>query len=114
MGAVMSDVIRILTVTQANLDHHHLYLADIRDFFPPDVIGGASKVASAPRSIRIEWGDGEVVETDIAGDKFIFRRRGWLGDFFKRYNIRPGDEVILERVEGHRYRLGPLPARSPE
>lgn len=104
----MSDVLRILTVTQANLDHHHLYLSDIRNFFPADSIGGASKTA-AGQSLRIEWGDGDVIETDIAGDKFIFRRRGWLAEFFKRYDVRPGDELVLERLGSHAYRLSPLP-----
>jgi hypothetical protein len=56
----MSDVIRILTVTQANLDHHHPHCRHPR-LLPPDAIGGVEG-RICPRSIRIEWGDGEVVE----------------------------------------------------
>lgn len=110
----MTDLIRILTVTQANLDHHHLYLADIRDFFPADAIGGPSKLTPAFCPVRIEWSDGETVETDIAGDKFIFRSRAWLAAFFKRYCIRAGDHLILERLDHHTYRLRPLTALPPE
>lgn len=94
---------RYLTVTQGNLDNHHLYLTKVMALFPPDVLGGPGK-ATAGRTVRIEWNGGEV-DTDIVRAKNIFRRRAWVGRFFAANDIAVGDKVLLEQIEPYRYRL---------
>jgi ABC-type transporter lipoprotein component MlaA len=47
------------------------------------------------------------VETDIAGDKKIFRRRHDVGRFFAHYDLSEGDHVVIERLSAHEYRISP-------
>jgi hypothetical protein len=91
-------------VTQGNLNNNHLYLTEVLDLFPLDVIGGSNRKRVAPRLVRILWGGGSV-DTDIVCDKQIFRRRGWVAKFFAKYRIEAGDSVLLERLEPYLYRL---------
>jgi hypothetical protein len=96
-----------LTVTDGNLCNNHLYLSGVMDMFPADVIGGPNKKQPAPRTVRVEWG-GEIVETDIVGDKKLFRKRGWVGKFFKTYRVGAGDLVRLEQLSPYVYRVSRL------
>jgi hypothetical protein len=98
---------RTLTITQGNLNNHHLYLKEILDFFPEDVFGGSVQATAGCRMIRIHWGR-EVVETDIDRTKTIFRKRAWVARFFQAYRVRPGDRLLLERLEPYVYRLTPI------
>jgi hypothetical protein len=93
-----------LTVSQGNLNNHHLYLAKILELFPEDVLGGSDAGQAAPGCVRI-YCDDEVIETDIDRTKKIFRKRSWLGRFFNRHRIQPGAHVLLERIEPYVYRL---------
>ena len=63
-GVIVVLASQYVTVTQGNLDNHHLYLAKILDFFPEDVLGGSNFGQCARRMVRVHWGN-EVVETDI-------------------------------------------------
>ena len=100
----MTIVCRYLTVTGGNLQNNHMHLAGALDIFPPDVIGGTNKLQSAPRTVRIECGR-EIVETDIVRDKKIFRKRGWIGRFYKDYRVQPGDCLLLEQLSPYVYRV---------
>lgn len=100
----MAALRRVLTINQANVDHGHIYLAECMDFFPSDVVGGANKAAAAPRTVVIDYGSGQV-NTDIVGNKKIFRRRGWVRKFFAANNLASGDRVILERLGPYVYRV---------
>jgi hypothetical protein len=93
-----------LTITEGNLNNYHLYLSKVLDMFPSDVIGGRNKLHVASRTVRIEWGN-QVVETDIVGDKKIFRKRGWMARFYEANRLQPGDKVLLEQVSPYVYRL---------
>ena len=46
------------------------------------------------------------VETDIAGDKKIFRKRFWR-DFFDHHRLEVGDRIALERLSEFEYRVYP-------
>ena len=70
----------------------------------PDVQGGEDKSRAAPRTVRVLWGS-EAVDTDIDRGKHIFRRRGWVGRFFKEARVRAGDRVLLEQLEPYQYRV---------
>jgi hypothetical protein len=106
--AIMAALRRYLTINQANLDHGHIYLADCMDLFPPDVVGGANKTVSAPRTVQIDFGSGQV-NTDVVRDKRIFRKRGWLRRFFADNSLAPGDRVVLERLGPYSYRVSAEP-----
>jgi hypothetical protein len=109
----MDPLIRYLTVTQGNLDNAHLYLTEVLDLFPADVLGGPNETHAAPRTVRVVWGS-EVVETDIDRDKKIFRRRDWVRRFFDANRITAGDRVLLEQLEPYQYRVSKfLPAPDP-
>ncbi len=88
----------IITINAANITHSHIYLKGCVSFFPADTFGGPNAASKASKEIRISWPSGEDVFTDIAGDKNIFRKRGWIGKFFKFRNVMPGDKVRLTWV----------------
>jgi hypothetical protein len=100
----MAVVSRVLTVTQGNLDNHHLYLTEVLDIFPEDVFGGPDASLIAPRTVRVQWGN-EVVETDIDRTKNIFRKRGWVAQFFGENRVQAGDRILLEQIEPYLYRV---------
>jgi hypothetical protein len=54
-------------------------------------------------------GHPEPVQTDIAGDKMIFRCRGDVRRFFARHGLAEGDSVVIERLSPYEYRLAPAP-----
>jgi hypothetical protein len=100
----MTIASRHLTITQGNVDNSHMYLTECMDMFPEDVLGGADESQNAPRTVRIQWGN-EVVDTDIVRHKHIFRRRGWVRQFFSETRIAAGDRVLLEQLEPYLYRV---------
>jgi hypothetical protein len=100
----MPIVSRYLAITQGNVDNNHMYLTDCMDMFPDDVFGGPDESQEAPRTVRVQCGD-EVVDTDIVRDKNIFRRRGWVRQFFSDARISAGDRVLLEQLEPYLYRV---------
>ena len=95
---------RFLTLTQANLDHGHIYLTECMDMFPEDALGGPNKSQAAQRTIRILYGT-EVVDTDIDREKRIFRQRAWVREFFSENRMVAGDRVWLEQLEPYLYRV---------
>lgn len=95
---------RLITITQGNLDHNHIYITDVTDLFPDDVMGGPDESQAAPRTVRVQWGS-ETVDTDIVREKNIFRRRGWVRKFFSESRIAAGDHVLLEQIDPYLYRV---------
>lgn len=100
----MPIVSRVLTFTQGNIDNSHLYLTDAMEIFPADSIGGEDEARSAPRTVRVMWGS-ESVDTDVVRSKNIFRKRGWVSQFFREAGIRAGDQVLLEQLDPYTYRV---------
>ncbi len=100
----MAIVTRYLTVTQGNIDNNHLYLTELLDMFPEDVLGGSDESGAASHTVRVQWGS-EVVETDIDRTKNIFRKRGWVARFFDEGRIQAGDRILLEQLEPYLYRV---------
>jgi DNA polymerase III subunit epsilon len=95
---------RSLTITQGNIYNSHMYLTEVMDIFPLDVLGGHDESQAAPRTVRVLWGE-EAVETDIVREKHIFRRRGWVRRFFDANRIVEGDRVLLEQLDPYLYRV---------
>lgn len=95
-----------IEITEANLKHNHFYLRPHVHKFPDDVIGGSNKSKLAKRVVKLDWGGPAPAETDIDGeDKKFFRSRGWVGAFFKLNGAKPGDFVVVERVDPYRYQV---------
>jgi hypothetical protein len=101
----------IIELTQGNLNNDHLYLSTIIGLFPSNSIGGSSEAGLAGQLLEVHSGIGEPVFTDIAGDKKIFRKRGWVGEFFSVHQLKAGHKVVVERTGTHRYHVYPLRAQ---
>ena len=99
-------------ITQGNIDHKHIYLRRFFESFPADAIGGSNRACAAPREISIDWGGDSVVMTDLDGTKKLFRKRGWIREFFERYGVRAGDDVIVEEIAPYSYRVSPRKGSS--
>lgn len=90
-----------IELTKGNINNNHFYLTPCLGLFPIDSIGGANKHAIARRLLTIRPKGGEEVVTDIDGTKNIFRKRGWVGELFKRSGAKAGDFVnIIQEAEG--------------
>lgn len=97
----------IIELTQGNLNNDHLYLASIMELFPAASVGGSSDAERASQSLEIHSDIGEPVVTDISGDKKIFRKRAWVGEFFATHKLEAGDSVVIEHTGHHRYHVYP-------
>ncbi len=96
-----------IEITQGNINNEHLYLSSVIDFFPKESIGGGNVREAARRTLEVHNGLGDPIATDIAGDKKIFRKRSWVGDFFRAHDIREGDRVVIEKTGPSRYHVYP-------
>lgn|GEM_PF-556791 len=112
---------RRIRVTAANLRNSHLYVTGLRDFFPPDVIGGPNrKSANGHGFDLILDGLGETVRTDIGSEAKSGRARGFLrcrgaiGKFYRHHDVQPGRDVELQRLAERKYRLGLPRPRAAE
>jgi len=90
----------VITLTEANIEHSHIYLSSHIGFFSENVIGGANKSSIAEQLLQLNFGlGGDPVYTDIAGDKNIFRKRGWVKTFFKIHELEAGDSIVIEKID---------------
>lgn len=94
-----------IELTAGNIKNSHFYLAKHLGVFPGDAIGGANSAAMAARQLTLRWPFGDPVVTDIAGDKKIFRQRGWVGTLFAQSGAEPGDFVVLKPVSPYEYEV---------
>jgi hypothetical protein len=104
---------RLLVVTPGNLRQGHLYVRGHYDFFPPDCIGPPRKsTRTNDRQIEIVLaGLNQVIKTDLPTDpktgkpRGFFRDRKSVGRFYQYHQVKPGDQIALERLGERRYRL---------
>lgn len=92
-------------LTQGNINNNHFYLRDIWAAFPADCIGGANASTAAPRSLTVRWGSGDPTVTDLDGKKKLFRKRGWVREFFAQSDARAGDKVMIHTVGKYDYEV---------
>lgn len=70
---------RRIRVNAANLRHSHLYVTGLKDFFPPEAIGGPRRKSANGHGIELTLdGLGETVHTDIGSDAKSGKARGFL------------------------------------
>jgi hypothetical protein len=95
-----------IEITQGNLDHNHFYLRQHLHRFPDDLIGGANKAKMARREALIDWGGPEPASSDIDGVRHkFFRRRSWVGAFYRMNRVRAGDRIRIEESAPYHYRV---------
>lgn len=96
---------RTVIISGGNIRRNHIYLSSIIDFFPSDSIGGSNKNSAAPKVLSVTFDNGITINTDIAGDKKIFRSRSGFSDFFKNNQIKAGDSVVIKKLGRYSYRI---------
>ena len=96
-----------IVLTHGSIKGNYLHLSHVIDIFPSSAIGGPNESQRATQLLEVHTGIGQPVLTDIAGDKQIFRKRGWVRDFFKTNNLKAGDCVIIEQTGEYRYLIYP-------
>ncbi|BDZ74381.1 hypothetical protein GCM10025856_21000 [Methylophaga marina] len=93
------DIVK-LKLNEANIKNSHFYLSSVMELIPDEAIGGSNKKALAERLLEIHYGaKGSPVKTDVAGDKKIFRSRGWGRTFFRAHRLNPGDYIVIEKTD---------------
>jgi hypothetical protein len=90
-----SQILGRTRLTGGNLRNNHFYVRKFLEKFPADSIGGSNKNAAAPREIAVDWGGPSPVMTDIDRTKGMFRKRGWVGQFFEASGASEGDTVVV-------------------
>ncbi len=96
-----------IQLTGGNIRNGHFYLRVARSLLPVNAIGGANKSA-AGWPVTLNFASGETVETDIDGEKMIFRERAAVRRFFERVKPREGDRLLLERTAERHFRVSLL------
>jgi hypothetical protein len=85
----------VVELTDGNVRNHHIYLRDMH-WIPQAAIGGGNVSEAADEHLTVTFSPGQIVKTDIAGDKMIFRERGAVRDFFERVGAKGGTRVVVE------------------
>lgn len=86
----------LVQLTAGNIANHHIYLRTCSHLIPDDTIGGSNR-HSAGSPIRVQFVPGPSIDTDVAGDKMIFRDRKAVKQFFADSDAQPGDSVEISR-----------------
>ncbi|KAB7646099.1 hypothetical protein [Polymorphobacter fuscus] len=93
-----------IPLTGGNIRNGHFYLRVARSLLPVNAIGGSNKSA-AGWPVTVNFASGETVETDVDGEKMIFRERAAVRRFFERVKPREGDRLLLERTAERHFRV---------
>ena len=104
-GSSDATLVAQVRLTGGNIRNHHFYLRGHLHRFPGDTIGGSNTARAALRTVLVDWGGPEPVETDLDSDKHFFRRRSWIRRFFERTGAAEGDSVLVEETGPYRYRV---------
>ena len=96
-----------IKLTGGNIRNNHIYLTKVMSLFPDCYIGGSKKADMANSTLKLDVGNGKYFDTDIAGDKKIFRTREGLRAFFEHFDLTEGDSVILSTATKGNYKLRP-------
>ncbi|WP_147438858.1 hypothetical protein [Roseovarius spongiae] len=92
-------------LTSGNLRNNHFYLTEFLAAFPRDTIGGRNRSEAADRELSIDWGGPHPVSSDIDATKRMFRRRGWVGNFFSAANAQEGDTIVVVSASPYQVRV---------
>lgn len=119
MSGDVSDRKRLISVTGGNLRNSHLYISGHHDFFPDECYGESTATKGTGRKLKlVVEGLPKAVETDIAKDggngrpRNFFRKRYWVGSFFKKHDLQEGDVIALEKLDEFTYRIYPFESKN--
>jgi hypothetical protein len=101
----------VITLTQGSLNNSYINLGNHLDFFPADAVGSTSRRDGEGTMLTLHY-DGlpDPVKTDIAGAPHKdFRDRASIRKFFARHDLKPGENIVIEKQSDYEYRV--LPAR---
>ncbi len=87
-----------IRLTGGNVRNFHIYLRSAAHLLPAAAIGGRNAGEAAREQMTVVFDPGPTVQTDIDGEKMIFRARGAVRDFFIRSGAQEGDEVLIHRT----------------
>lgn len=73
--------------------------------FPADSVGGRNTNLQALKTLILLPLGGESLETDIDGEKNIFRKRAWVGEMFQRTKAKTEDHMVIEKHENGAYEI---------
>lgn len=74
---------------------------------------GGGRAAEKGADLLIDWRGPEPAVTDIDTNKMIFRKRGWVRQFFEAQRAASGDSVRIERIAERQYRVSVVCRTSP-
>lgn len=105
VALVAGTLIGQTELTDGNLRNNHFYLRPFFHRFPSDAIGGSNKREAARRTIMVDWGYASPVETDLDGQKMLFRSRTIARRFFEDSGAEAGDRVLVTETAPYCYAL---------
>ena len=100
----------VIEVTRGDVRNAHIYLRDLISSFPGDAVGGQN-AGSRGNTVELALGS-ERVNTDIDGERLIFRERGAIRRFFEREAVSEGDLLVLRRTAPRVYELSKTSRRA--
>lgn len=101
-----NNSIILIVISQGALKNSYMGIDNQCNFFPNDAFGQSNKKLGEGKKVRLTvQGISEPIDTDIAGDKLIFRRRYWCSQFYNAYQIKAGDIVKIEKINNYEYRI---------
>jgi ASC-1-like (ASCH) protein len=103
-AALQSSGSFAIEVTEGNLRNNSLYVSKVIDRFPAWAIGGRDK-SKAAKPMTLMFHQGPTVETDIVGDRKLFRTRAW-GRWFDEHKVKSGDRVVFTPINDRTYAVG--------
>ena len=98
----MSNNIITLIIQEGSIKNNYISIRGHKDFFPKDSIGGKNRSMSGTK-LSFDYGVGSIQKSDIDGSKSIIRRR--YSHFYKHFNVKAGDTIIIERIGEKTYKI---------
>lgn len=107
MTAAPRRLLGEVTLTAANVkkENCHIYITPFKHLLPKDIFGGSNKFDLAPRRATLHYGSAAPIESDIPGDKNMFRDRAGAREFLARSGARAGDVVRFEESTPYTYHI---------
>lgn len=101
-----------VALSEAAVRQRTVRVAQYIGAFPAACIGGPNR-KEAGEPIRLDLADGPTVETDLDGQRKMFRWRGW-GGWFEAHGVGPGDRLQFFRLGERHFKVRPTRGKTNE
>jgi len=105
---------RTIQLTKGAISNNKLNVRSCgMDFFPDGIVGGPTKSSIGTQITIRAAGLKYPIKTDIPSDKktgksrWFLRERSSIKEFYRSYNMVPGDIVTIQRISKKKYELIP-------